>query len=74
MVNEARNSNINSKQWRIQEFPQGDPNLTGGANSRGAYMTRNLYAKMKESGPLGGARQQRPWIRQWWGPANTSFN
>ena len=28
----------------------------GGANSRGGYISKNLYVKTKESGPLGGAR------------------
>ena len=31
------------------EFPVGR-----GANSRGGYVSNNLYVKMKESGPLGG--------------------
>ena len=26
----------------------------GGANSRGGYVSKNLYVKTKESGPLGG--------------------
>ena len=36
-------------------FPMG-----GGANSRGGYVSKNLYVKTKESGPVGGARQRRP--------------
>ena len=36
-------------------FPVGGANLIGGgANSRGGYVLKNLYVKMKESGPLGG--------------------
>ena len=48
-------------QWRIQDFPLG-----GGANSQGSYVSKNLYVKIKESGPLwGGARAGgAPWIRQ----------
>ena len=42
----------------------GGANLVGGANSRGGYVSKNLYIKMKESGPLGGVRRRRPWIRQ----------
>ena len=34
--------------------------LVGGANSRGGYVSKNLYVKTKESGPLGGARRRRP--------------
>ena len=26
----------------------------GGANSQGSYVSKNLYVKMKESGPVGG--------------------
>ena len=32
----------------------------GGAKSQGSYISKNLYVKTKESGPLGGARRQRP--------------
>ena len=37
----------------------------GGANSRGGYVSKILYVKTKESGPLGGGarRQHPPWIR-----------
>ena len=28
----------------------------GGANSRGGYVSKNLYVKTKESGPVGGVR------------------
>ena len=39
----------------------------GGANSRGGYVSKILYVKTKESGPLGGARAGgAPWIRHWW--------
>ena len=55
-------------QWRIQDFPWEGADLMGGANSRGGYVSKNLYVKTKESGPLGGAHQWRlPWIRQWRG-------
>ena len=38
----------------------------GGANSRGGYVSKNLYVKMKESGPVGGVRAGgAPWIRHW---------
>ena len=32
----------------------------GGANSRGSNISKNVYAKMKESGTVGGARRRRP--------------
>ena len=32
----------------------------GGANSRGGYVSKNLYVKTKESGPWGGVRRRRP--------------
>ena len=40
----------------------GGANLVGGggANSRGGLVSKNLYIKTKESGPLGGARRRRP--------------
>ena len=35
----------------------------GGANSRGGYVSKNLYVKMKESGPVGGGTGGTPlWI------------
>ena len=37
-------------------FPVGG----GGANSQGGYVSKNLYVKSKESGPLGGMHWQRP--------------
>ena len=37
----------------------------GGANSRGGYVSKNLYVKTKESGPVGGAPTAPPWIRHW---------
>ena len=41
-------------QWRIQDFPQGGVDLVGGSvDSRGGYISKILYIKMKESGPLG---------------------
>ena len=36
---------------------------SGGANSRGSYISKDLYVKTKESGPLGGACRWRPRIR-----------
>ena len=43
-------------------FPVGG----GGANSRGGSVSKNLYVKTKESGPLGGcAPAAPPWIRHW---------
>ena len=33
---------------------RGGTDLVGGANSRGGYVLKNLYVKMKESGPIGG--------------------
>ena len=47
-------------------FPVGGaPTRRGGANSRGGYVSKILYVKTKESGPLGGARAggTPPWIR-----------
>ena len=42
-------------------FPVGGHQPRGGAaNSRGGYVSKNLYVETKESGPLGGAHQQRP--------------
>ena len=36
-------------------FPMGAPtSWGGGANSPGSYVSKNLYVKMKESGPVGG--------------------
>ena len=35
-------------------FPVGDADLIGGANSQSSYVSKNLYVKIKESGPLGG--------------------
>ena len=32
----------------------------GGANSQGGYVSKNLYVKMKESGPLGGCTPVAP--------------
>ena len=32
----------------------------GGANSQRANISKNLYVKTKESGPLGGVRRTRP--------------
>ena len=32
----------------------------GGTNSRGGYVSKNLYVKTKEAGPLGGPSQWRP--------------
>ena len=32
----------------------------GGANSRGGYVSKKLYVKTKELGPLGGACQRHP--------------
>ena len=37
-------------------FPSGDLDLMGGGvDSRGGYVSKILYVKTKESGPLGGA-------------------
>ena len=36
-------------------FPIGGVDIVeGGTNSRGCYVSKNLYVKTKESGPLGG--------------------
>ena len=32
----------------------------GGMDSRGGYISKIMYVKMKESGPLGGVRRARP--------------
>ena len=38
-----------------------DPGFpVGGANSRGGYVSKNLYVKTKESGPLGGGALATP--------------
>ena len=48
---------INPFQWRIQDFPWGGVDLVGGGvDSQGGYVSKILYVKMKELGPLGGAR------------------
>ena len=36
------------------EFPIGGVDLMGGVDSRGGYVSKILYVKIKESGPLGG--------------------
>ena len=45
-------------------FPVVDPGFPvvggGGVDSRGGYISKILYIKMKESGPSGGVRQSRP--------------
>ena len=42
-------------QCRIQDFPLGGMDVVkGGVASRGGYISKILYVKMKESGPLGG--------------------
>ena len=38
----------------------GHPPRRGSANSQGGYVSKNLYVKMKESGPLGGAPAAPP--------------
>ena len=35
-------------------FPVDSVDLVGGVDSRGGYVLKILYVKMKESGPLGG--------------------
>ena len=46
-------------------FPVGGRRPRGGdANSRGGYVSKNLYVKTKESGPLGARTDGAPWIRQ----------
>ena len=40
-------------------------NLVGGANSQGDYVSKNLYVKTKESGPMGG-------MCQWCPPGSTT--
>ena len=42
-------------QCRSQDFPWG-----GGVDSRGGYVSKILYVKTKESGPLRGVGQARP--------------
>ena len=43
-----------SLQWWIQDFP------LGGVDSRGGYVSKILYVKTKESGPLGGRAPGTP--------------
>ena len=43
-------------QWRVQDFPKGG----GDVDSRGGYVSKILYVKTKEFGPLGGVRRARP--------------
>ena len=45
-------------------FPIGGTDLVGGTNSQGSYVSKNLYVKTKESGPVGGGGAGgAPWIR-----------
>ena len=44
---------------------RGAPTSWGGANSRGAYVSKSLHIETKESRPLGGRPCGAPWIRQW---------
>ena len=47
-------------QRRIQDFPKGGRQpQRGAANSRGGYVSKNLYVKTKESGPGGGGAGRR---------------
>ena len=41
-------------------FPVGGRGPRGGVHSRGGYVSKILYVKMKESGPLGGVRRVHP--------------
>ena len=46
-------------------FPVGGaPTSWGGTDSQGGYISKNLYVKMKESGPLGVHAGSTPRIRQ----------
>ena len=52
----------------IHSIPVADPGFPvggrrphrGGTNSRGGYVLKNLYVKMKESGPVGGHAPAAP--------------
>ena len=46
-------------------FPVRGPQPRRGANSRGGYVSKNLYVKTKQLGPLGTRAGSAPWIRQW---------
>ena len=42
-------------------FPVGGGvDLVGGVDFGGSYVSKNLYVKTKEPGPLGGVRRARP--------------
>ena len=45
---------LGTYQWRIQDFPYGGHQPHRGGDSRGGYISKILYVKTKESGPLGG--------------------
>ena len=51
----------------------GGADLVGGANSRGGYVLKNLYVKMKVSGPLGGCTPAAPpgSTNEWYAVQNT---
>ena len=62
-------------QWRIQDFPYGGRGpRKGGMDTRGGYISKILYVKTKESGPLGrrDVRRVRPldppllFFNVWW--------
>ena len=53
--------NADTYQWRIQDFPWGGVDLVGGGvDSRGGYVSKILYVKTKELGPLGGRAPGAP--------------
>ena len=54
-------SNI-SIQWRIQDFPQEDVNLVGGADSRGSFASKILYVETKDL--RGACARHAPQIRR----------
>ena len=46
---------------RISRRGRRGPRSTGvGVDSRGGYVSKIIYVKTKESGPLGGVRRARP--------------
>ena len=61
MLESGRFHEIDPKSVADPGFPIGGvPTSGGGHQLSSSYIPKNLYVKMKESGPVGGARRRRP--------------